>query len=127
LDKIKPGYEAEALVSERRLLKKQEDWKPELLAAKARLENEREKWQQKLHNLDIDLTTANNRVYLEKVKQLQAIKEQVDETEWAVAIMQNYANSLEETNDHLRSKLKSAITEKRAAFRLTNKAKKLAA
>jgi hypothetical protein len=79
------------------------------LAAKATLENEREKWQQKLHNLDIDLSTANDRVYLEKVKQLQAIKEQVDETAQAVAVVQNYADSLEETNDHLRSELKSAI------------------
>ncbi len=79
------------------------------MAAKATLENEREKWQQKLHNLDIDLSTANDRVYLEKVKQLQAIKEQVDETAQAVAVVQNYADSLEETNDHLRSELKSAI------------------
>ncbi len=127
LDKIKSGYKAEARVSERWLLKKQEDWKHELLAAKATLGNEREKWQQKLCKLDINLSTANDRVYLEKVKQLQAIKEQVDETEQAVAVVQNYANSLEETNDHLRSKLKSAIMEKRAAFRLTNKAKKLVA
>jgi hypothetical protein len=34
---------------------------------------------------------------------------------------------LEETNDNLRSKLKAAIAEKGAAFRLTRKAKKLAA
>jgi hypothetical protein len=61
------------------------------------------------------------------MKQQQAIQEQFDETEQAVAIMQNYADSLEETNDDLKSKLKAVIAEKCAAFRLTRKAKKLAA
>jgi hypothetical protein len=45
----------------------------------------------------------------------------------AVAIMQNYADSLEETNDDIRSKLKAAIAKKHAAFMLMRKAKKLAA
>jgi hypothetical protein len=47
--------------------------------------------------------------------------------EQALAIMQNFANSLEETNDDLRSKLKAAITQKHTTFRLTGKAKRLEA
>ena len=61
------------------------------------------------------------------MKQQPAIEVQADETKHALALVQNYANSLAETNDDLRIVLKAAITEKHNAFRLTNKAKRLAA
>jgi hypothetical protein len=59
------------------------------------LERERDKWEQKLYNLDIDLTTVKDRVYLEQMTQQQAIQDQVDEMKCALAIVQNYADSLE--------------------------------
>jgi hypothetical protein len=127
LEEIKSGYEAQARVSARHHLNKQEEWKSKLLLAKLKLEKKTDNWKKELPNLDIELTTAKDKVYIEKMKQQQAIKEQFDETERAVAIVHNYADSLEETNDNLRSKLKAAIAEKGAAFRLTRKAKKLAA
>jgi hypothetical protein len=43
------------------------------------------------------------------------------------ADMENDAENLEEDNDYLRSELKAAISEKRAAVRLSSKAKHLAA
>ena len=50
-----------------------------------------------------------------------------DEAQRAVADVKNYTDSLEETNDELRNELKQAFQEKRAAMRLTAKAKRLAA
>jgi hypothetical protein len=61
------------------------------------------------------------------MKQQQAIQEQVDETKCALARVKKYADSLEETHDDLRIELKAAITDKHTAFRLTNKARRLAA
>ena len=51
-------------------------------------------------------------MYVEKAKHRQAMQEQFDETQRAVSMVQNYANSLEETNDDLRDKLKQALFEK---------------
>ncbi len=126
LEEIKSGYKDQARVSARHHLNKQEEWKSKLLLAKLKLEKETDNWKKQIHNLDIKLTTAKDKLYIEKMKRWQAIKEQFDGTERAVAIEKNYADSLEETNDDLRSKLKAAIAKKRAAFRLMRKAKKLA-
>ena len=109
LEKIKSEYEAE------------------LLAAKLKLEKEIEKWEEKLHNLDIDLTTAKDRVLIERMKRQQAIHEQVDETKCALARVKHYADSLEETNDDFKIELKAAIIEKHTVFGFTNKARWLAA
>jgi hypothetical protein len=65
-------------------------------------------------------------VYVEKAKHRQAMQEQFDETQQAVSMVQNYANSLEETNDDLRDKLKQALFEKHRATCLTANTKQLA-
>ncbi len=65
-------------------------------------------------------------MYVEKAKQGQAIQQQFDETQRAVSIVQNYANSLKEINNDLRDELKQVLLEKHAATRLTAKANQLA-
>ena len=105
-------YEAEARVSGRQLTKKQELLKSRMKAAELKLKSEQIKLQYKLRSLDIDLSTTKDQVYVEKAKHRQAMQEQFDETQRAVSMVQNYANSLEETNDDLRDKLKQALFEK---------------
>jgi hypothetical protein len=60
LEEIKSGYEAQARVSARHHLNKQEEWKSNFLLAKLKLEKETENWKQKLHNLDIELASAKD-------------------------------------------------------------------
>ena len=116
-------YEAEARVSGRQLTKKQELLKSRMKAAELKLKSEQIKLQDKLLSLDIDLSTTKDQVYVEKAKHRQAMQEQFDETQQAVSMVQNYANSLEETNDDLRDKLKQALFEKHRATSLSANAK----
>ena len=96
------------------------------MAAQLKLKTEKEKWQNDLRSLDMDLSTAEDRLYVEKVKRCQAIQQQSDEMQQAVSIVKNYADSLEETNNDLRDELKQALLDKYAALKLTFKAKQLA-
>ncbi len=66
LEEITSGYKAQARVSARHHLNKQEEWKSKLLLAKLKLEKKTDNWKQQLHNLDIELTTAKDRVYLKR-------------------------------------------------------------
>ena len=126
MDKLQLYHEAELLVSARQQMNKQELLKNKMMAAQLKLKTEKEKWQNDLRSLDMDLSTAEDRLYVEKVKRCQAIQQQSDEMQQAVSIVKNYADSLEETNNDLRDELKQALLDKFAVLRLTSKAKQLA-
>ena len=126
MDKLQLYHEAELLVSARQQMNKQELLKNKMMAAQLKLKTEKEKWQNDLRSLDMDLSTAEDRLYIEKVKRCQAIQQQSDEMQQAVSIVKNYADSLEETNNDLRDELKQALLDKFAVLRLTSKAKQLA-
>ena len=94
-----------------------------MTAVELKLKSEQIKLQDKLRSLDIELSTTKDQVYVVKAKHRQAMQEQFDETQRAVSMVQNYANSLEETNDDLRDKLKQALFEKHRATSLSANAK----
>ena len=126
MDKLQLYHEAELLVSARQQMNKQELLKNKMMAAQLKLKTEKEKLQNNLRALDMDFLTAKDRLYVEKVKQRQAILQQLDEMQRAVSIVQNYADSPEETNNDLRDELKQALLDKYAVLKLTSKAKQLA-
>jgi hypothetical protein len=119
-------YEAEARVSGRQLMKKQESFKSKMKAAELKLKSEQLKLEDELRSVDIDLSTTKDQLYVEKAKHRWAIQQQYDETQRAVSIVQNYADSLEDTNNDLRDELKKVLFEKHQATSLTAKAKQLA-
>jgi hypothetical protein len=119
-------YEAEARVSGRQLMKKQDLFKSRMKAAQLKLMTKKLKLESELRSLDIDISTTKDQLYVAKAKHRWAMQQKFDETERALSIARNYADSLEETNNDLRDELKEALYEKNRATRLTSKAKKLA-
>ncbi len=101
--------------------------KRQLSEAQLKLTTMKDKWKNKLRNLDIDLSSTKDKVFVEKMKQCQVMQHQLDEAQQAVADVKYYTDSLEEMNDELKNELKQALEEKRAAMRLTAKVKQLAA
>ena len=126
LGKQQSFYEAEVRVSGRQLMKKQDSLKSRMMAAQLKLMSEKLKLESELRSLDNDLSTTKDQLYIAKAKHRHAMQHQLDETQRAVSIAQNYADSLEDTNNDLRDELKEALSEKRRATSLTAKAKKLA-
>jgi hypothetical protein len=55
--------------------------KKQSLEAQLKLTTEKDKWQNKLHNLDIDLSTTKDIVFVEKMKQRQVMQHQFDKTQ----------------------------------------------
>lgn len=87
-------HEKKILQMKDRLTKLQEN----VLAEKAR-------WQAKYNNLENQLASAKDRVYVEKVKCHTLIQKQIDETERVEMMLANYAHSLQEENQELRHEL----------------------
>jgi ABC-type phosphate transport system auxiliary subunit len=87
-------HEKKILQMKDRLTKLQEN----VLAEKAR-------WQAKYNNLENQLASAKDRVYVEKVKCRTLIQKQIDETERVEMMLANYAHSLQEENQELRHEL----------------------
>lgn len=108
-------HEKKILQMKDRLTKLQEN----VLAEKAR-------WQAKYNNLENQLASAKDRVYVEKVKCRTLIQKQIDETERVEMMLANYAHSLQEENQELRHELAVAIKEKQTAERTSHKSKRLA-
>jgi hypothetical protein len=106
--------------------KKIQMWKNRLTAALEQTAKERAKWVSQLNKLEQELAHAKDRVYVEKAKCRTLVQHQIDETERVEMHLKNYADSLEEENQELRSELKAAISDKRAAERLSLKDKQLA-
>jgi hypothetical protein len=88
--------------------------------------NEKDKWMSKYSKLEEQLQSTKDRVYLERVKHRTLIQKQIEETERVEMMMQNYAETLEEENGELRSKVQAAIADKQTAERSSTKNKKLA-
>lgn len=107
--------------------KKQEQLKIRLSKAKDRVAEEAEKWQCKLTKLEEEISEANDLIYNQKIKHRRIVQQHIDEASHNQQLMQNYIDSLEETNATLTEELRSAISEKHTAERKTAKAKKLAA
>ena len=55
---------------------------------------EKARWQAKYNNLENQLASAKDRVYVEKVKCRTLIQKQIDETERVEMMLANYAHSL---------------------------------
>ena len=104
-------------------MKKQDSFKSRMKAAQLKLMTEKLKLESELRSLDIDISTTKDQLYVAKAKHRWAMQQQFDETERALSIARNYADSLEETNNDLRDELKEALYEKNRATRLTSKAK----
>ncbi|MBV5267911.1 MAG: hypothetical protein JZU67_05300, partial [Burkholderiaceae bacterium] len=68
-------------------------------AAQLKLMTEKLKLESELRSLDIDISTTKDQLYVAKAKHRWAMQQQFDETERALSIARNYADSLEETNN----------------------------
>jgi hypothetical protein len=95
LEDMKSGYKAEACISARHQLKRQEEWKSKLLLAMLKLEKETDNWKQQLYNLDIKLTTAKDRVYIEKIDKLAQQEKTSKQLEM---ILEEYRSQLKLSN-----------------------------
>ncbi len=74
LDKVKAGYKAEARVTDRQHMNNQELLKNRIYSAQMKLKTDNEKWQENLHKLDIALSTAKDKVYLEMSNNFRLFK-----------------------------------------------------
>jgi hypothetical protein len=107
--------------------KDKQQWKLRLAQAKEQVVDEAEKWRINLNKLEEELSAANDRVYNQKIKHRDIVQKQIDNATLNQQRLQNYIDSLEESNEELSRELQLALSGKRASERQTAKARKIAA
>ena len=123
---MQSDYEGAAERAAKQQATKIEQWRVRFAKLREDVSNEKDKWMSKYSKLEEQLQSTKDLVYLERLKHRTLIQKQIEETERVEMMMQNYAETLEEENGELRSKVQAAIADKQTAERSSAKNKKLA-
>ena len=126
LEKQKSKHEAEIKSAEEKYQKKTQRWSDQLEKVKLKMMEEGQQLEYRLRKLDDELSSANDRIYLQKKRIRDLVQKQIDESYEVATQVQNYEDSFLEENKDLRAKLKKALSDKRAAERQSRKDKQLA-
>jgi hypothetical protein len=97
--------------------KDKQQWKLRLEQAREKVAEEADKWRIKLNKLEEEISAANDRIYNEKMKHRQIVQKQIDNATYNEQLLQNYIESLEETNNELLRELQKTLSDKLASER----------
>lgn len=126
LQEQKADYQAMSDLTAEQHRKKMDRYKAQLHEVKQKMLSVSHKWEDRLHKLDAELATANDRVVAQKLKYRSIIQQQRDQANDFATQVQNYEESFLKENDDLRAQLKKALSDKRAAERQSRRDKDLA-
>ena len=126
LHQQKQDAEAIAELTDKKHQKKIDRYKSALREVQRKLVSVELQWSDRLHKLESELSTANDLVVSQKSKYRSLMQRQIDEASAVATQVQNYEESFLQENNDLRSQLKKALSDKRAAVRQSKKDKQLA-